>query len=1179
MRLMKILVSWNTSNVTDMDSMFANASVFNQDISSWNTSNVRYMIYMFTNASAFNGDISSWDTSNVFDMRYMFNAALVFDQDISNWDTSNVTNMIYMFNGASAFDQYIRGWDTLSGPVSDYNNMFTGANAMISTYTGVTGFGTSPTSAFFNFTPPTLDFTFDNGATAIGAISLPYQGSGIAVSVDWGDGTTDTSLTHTYTATSATAKVQLTGGTITGFGANNWSGVALLTSVANNTQDDNWGWGTGAITLEYAFYNASKLTSVPSTIPVGTNNMYGMFGNASVFNQDISSWDTSNVTIMGYMFFGASAFNGDILGWDTSNVTAMNSMFDNASAFNQYIRGWNTLSGPVSDYNNMFSGATAMISTYTGVTGFGTSPNYTPTSAFFNFTPPTLDFTFDNGATAIGDVYLPFQGSGTFSVDWGDGVTNTSLTHTYTATSATAKVTLTGGTITGFGSLRWTGYQLLTKLENNTGDDNWGFGTGSISFNLAFFGASKLTSVPSTIPVGTNNMSNMFKGAGAFNGDISGWNTSNVTNMTGMLADMSAFNKDISSWNTGNVTTMTYMFSDASAFNGDISSWDTSNVFDMRYMFNAALVFDQDISNWDTSNVTNMIYMFNGASAFDQYIRGWDTLSGPVSDYTSMFQNATAMISTYTGVTGFGETPNSDFFNFTPTLDFTFDNGATAIGAISLPYQGSGIAVSVDWGDGTTDTSLTHTYTATSATAKVQLTGGTITGFGAQNWSGYQLLTELADNTQDDNWGFGTGAITLEYAFYNASKLTSVPSTIPVGTNNLTGMFGNASVFNQDISSWDTSNVTNMGFMFSEASVFDQNIRGWDTLNVSDYTSMFQNATAMISTYTGVTGFGETPNSDFFNFTPTLDFTFDNGTTAIGLVTLPYVGTGLAVSVEWGDGTTSTTLSHTYTATSATAKVQLTGGTITVFGPQNWSGYQLLTELADNTQDDNWGFGTGSISFNLAFFGASKLTSVPSTIPVGTRNMRYMFFGASVFNKDISSWDTSNVTNMYGMFNGAIVFNQNIRRWNTTNVTNYNYMFESATAMISTYTGVTGFGNSPNYTPTSAFFNQFPILEFTFDNGTTAIGAVSLPYQGSQLTFSVDWGDGVTNNSLTHTYTTATSATAKVTLTGGTITGFGAENWSGVAVLTELANNTEDDNWGFGTGPISFNMRFIMRVN
>ena len=45
------------------------------------------------------------------------------------------------------------------------------------------------------------------------------------------------------------------------------------------------------------------------------------------FNQDISTWDVSNVTNMRAMFFGAVYFNQDIGFWDVGNVTDMEVCF------------------------------------------------------------------------------------------------------------------------------------------------------------------------------------------------------------------------------------------------------------------------------------------------------------------------------------------------------------------------------------------------------------------------------------------------------------------------------------------------------------------------------------------------------------------------------------------------------------------------------------------------------------------------------------------------------------------------------------------------------------------------------------------------------------------------------------------------------------------------------------
>ena len=57
------------------------------------------------------------------------------------------------------------------------------------------------------------------------------------------------------------------------------------------------------------------------------------------FNDDITNWDTSNVTEMKEVFSGWPTFNQDISNWDTSKVESMHGMFKTSKKVGNYYSG------------------------------------------------------------------------------------------------------------------------------------------------------------------------------------------------------------------------------------------------------------------------------------------------------------------------------------------------------------------------------------------------------------------------------------------------------------------------------------------------------------------------------------------------------------------------------------------------------------------------------------------------------------------------------------------------------------------------------------------------------------------------------------------------------------------------------------------------------------------------
>ena len=457
-------------------------------------------------------------------------------------------------------------------------------------------------------------------------------------------------------------------------------------------------------------------------------------------------------------------------------------------------------------------------------------------------------------------ITIPAWGSGTYTVNWGDGTTSTTGSgnqqHVY-ATPGDYQVRISGNlpriSLSGDGAN-------AAKLISI---DQWGTIRWT-SMAEAFSGASnmiyKATDAPNLSRV--TNMRGMFYGASSFNGDISDWDVSSMTNMRWMFYNASSFNGDISDWDVSRVTDMSAMFRDASSFNGDISDWDVSSVTNTSWMF-AETSFNGDISDWDVSSVTNTSWMFRDASSFNQDISDWDVSS--VTDAPGMFYGASSFnqdisdwdVSSVTdtswmfyGASSFNQDISDWDVSSVTSIQSMFYGASSFNGDISdwdvssvtnmnwMFYGASSFNQDIsDW-DVSSVTSMYHMFRDASSF------NGDISDWDVSSVTSMSRLFSGASSFNGDISDWDVSSVTyMDGMFHGPSSFNGDISDWDVSSvTNMNGMFFNSRSFNGDISDWDVSSVTVMSHMFFGASSFNQDISDWDVSSVPNMRAMFFNA-------------------------------------------------------------------------------------------------------------------------------------------------------------------------------------------------------------------------------------------------------------------------------------------------------------------------------------------------
>ena len=619
-------------------------------------------------------------------------------------------------------------------------------------------------------------------------------------------------------------------------------------------------WDTSSVTnMEDMFHEASDFNQdIGNWDTSSVTNMKFMFREAISFNQDIGNWDTSSVTNMEYMFYYASNFNKDIGSWDISNVTNIRFMFYYASNFNQNIGSWDTSS--VTNMSHIFYKASVFNQ---DIGNWDTSMVTIMSYMFYH----AYNFNQDIGnwdTSSVTTMRNMFWEARVFNQDIGNWDTS-SVTNMH---------------------------NMFFAIYFNQDIGNWNT-SSVINMNGMFYQSSSFNqNIGNWDTSSVIDMSYMFFRATQFDQPIGNWDTSSVTNMSYMFYEATFFNNNIESWDISSVIYLQFMFYKAHAFNQNIGNWDTSSVQVFDHMIRNTTNFNNgnvnglglNSINWDLSSTTSFTYCFvdvslncsiNLQNADNVTTYNYSFANMPYFNKSLGNLNLTSVNSNDGLNNVLKSCPSMSITSYNKTLEgWALQNITSLKLSAELYYSSVGQihrnTLNLNGWDFSNDIFINSSlfqYTLPTndyvdIDEPIINTDGSFTTLqktteiNNSNTIVYRDFVFVDNGTTND--GINLTAITtstnMEVNSFGSIALSRAGSSLLnyIGTvssdlptlligSSLNHMFEGAINYNQDISSFDVSDVSDFSYAFKNSTAFNQSLANWDISNAVNMNNMLDN--------------------------------------------------------------------------------------------------------------------------------------------------------------------------------------------------------------------------------------------------------------------------------------------------------------------------------------------------